>query len=58
MYAPVVSRFRTYAIELTGPAKDYAAAVWALPSYQEWQAAAQKETYSAPEHEKDPRPPL
>jgi glutathione S-transferase len=58
MYAPVVSRFRTYAVELTGPAKDYAAAVWALPSFQEWQAAAQKEAYTAPEHEKDFRPPL
>jgi glutathione S-transferase len=52
MYAPVVSRFRTYAVDLTGPAKDYAAAVWALPALQEWHAAAQKETFAAPEHEK------
>lgn len=56
MYAPVVSRFRTYAVELGGPARDYAAAVWALPALQEWHAAAQKEAFPAPAHEKDARP--
>ncbi|GAC1344570.1 MAG: glutathione S-transferase family protein [Myxococcales bacterium] len=57
MYAPVVSRFRTYGVELAGPARDYAAAIWALPSLQEWFAAAQKETYSAPQHERDAAAP-
>jgi glutathione S-transferase len=40
MFAPVVSRFRTYKIELDELCQSYADTVWALPSYQEWQAAA------------------
>lgn len=32
MYAPVVSRFRTYGVELGGAARDYAEAVWAWPA--------------------------
>ena len=32
MYAPVVTRFATYGIELTGAARDYSEAVQALPS--------------------------
>jgi glutathione S-transferase len=43
MYAPVVSRFRTYRIELEEEAQRYAEAVWALPSLQEWAAAAGNE---------------
>jgi glutathione S-transferase len=35
-YAPVVSRFRTYGVALSGPAADYAEAIWALPTMQEW----------------------
>jgi hypothetical protein len=35
----------------------YANAVWSLPSLQEWFAAAQKETFPAPEHERDAPPP-
>jgi glutathione S-transferase len=44
MYAPVVTRFATYGIELTGAARDYAAAVQALPSLQDWIQAARAET--------------
>jgi glutathione S-transferase len=43
MYAPVVSRFRTYRIELEEEAQRYAEAVWALPSLQEWATAAGNE---------------
>ncbi|MGA2491750.1 MAG: glutathione S-transferase family protein [Roseiarcus sp.] len=40
MYAPVVSRFRTYGVQLDGPAKTYAAHVWDLPAMREWREAA------------------
>jgi glutathione S-transferase len=43
MYAPVVSRFRTYKIELDEVAQAYSDAVWALPELQEWLAAAKNE---------------
>jgi len=43
MYAPVVSRFRTYKIELEAEAQAYADAVWALPALQEWLTAAKNE---------------
>jgi len=44
MYAPVVTRFATYGIELTGAARDYATAVQALPSLQDWIQAARAES--------------
>ena len=40
MFAPVVSRFRTYKIDLDELCQSYADALWALPSYKEWQEAA------------------
>lgn len=43
MYAPVVSRFRTYKIPLDKMNEAYAAAVTAWPPYQEWLAAARNE---------------
>jgi glutathione S-transferase len=43
MYAPVVSRFRTYKIALEEEAQRYADAIWALPVLQEWLAAARNE---------------
>jgi glutathione S-transferase len=43
MYAPVVTRFRTYRIPLDEIAQAYADAVWALPAVQEWAAAAKNE---------------
>jgi glutathione S-transferase len=36
MFAPVVHRFRTYAIELAPQANDYMAAMMALPAFQQW----------------------
>lgn len=46
MYAPVVSRFITYNVDLSGypVALEYAAAIAAHPLYREWEAAALAET--------------
>ena len=44
MYAPVVLRFQTYGVVLEGAARDYAAAVRALPAMQAWVADAVAET--------------
>lgn len=46
-YAPVVSRFRTYGVKLDGPAADYAAMMWELPSMQQWFKGAQAELLEA-----------
>jgi len=43
MYAPVVTRFRTYRIELEREADTYCDAVIGLPAMQEWIAAARNE---------------
>lgn len=43
MYAPVVSRFRTYDIPLNKLCVGYATSVWTLPAMQEWVAAAKSE---------------
>jgi glutathione S-transferase len=43
MYAPVVSRLRTYGVPVGEVAQAYADAVWALPAMQEWGAQAARE---------------
>ena len=43
MYAPVVSRFRTYDIPLEKICVAYCTHIWTLPAMQEWIAAAQQE---------------
>ena len=43
MFAPVVSRFRTYKLRLDAVSEAYAAAMTAWPAYQEWLAAARNE---------------
>jgi glutathione S-transferase len=43
MFAPVVTRFRTYGVALPAAARAYADAVWTLPALQEWVAAARAE---------------
>jgi glutathione S-transferase len=53
MYAPVVSRFVTYAIEVSAPSRAYMDAVVALPAWAEWKAAALKEEWVLPEDEPD-----
>jgi glutathione S-transferase len=44
MFAPVVHRFRTYAIEIAPKARDYMDAIMALPAFQEWTRAGLAET--------------
>ena len=51
LYAPVVSRFRTYSIPVSGAAKAYCDAIWAWPPLQAWVADAQRETLRAKFHE-------
>lgn len=51
MYAPVVLRFRTYAVELPPACRAYADAVLALPALQEWIADAEREAESLPQFE-------
>jgi glutathione S-transferase len=48
MYAPVVLRLQTYAFALDGAARDYAAAILALPAMREWVADAEAEIESIP----------
>jgi len=44
MFAPVVHRFRSYAIEVTPEAQDYMDTMMALPAFQEWTRAGLAET--------------
>jgi glutathione S-transferase len=51
MYAPVVSRFHTYAVEVGAPARRYMEAVMALPAWAEWEDAARNEPWVLPANE-------
>jgi glutathione S-transferase len=53
MYAPIVSRFETYMIDVTAPAADYMQAMIALPAWQEWRRAALNETWVIPKFEEN-----
>jgi glutathione S-transferase len=53
MYAPVVSRFATYAVDVGAASRAYMAAVTALPAYAEWAAAGAAEPWVLPEDEVD-----
>jgi glutathione S-transferase len=44
MYAPVVHRFRTYAIDVSPIVRDYMETMMALPAFQEWTRAGLAET--------------
>ena len=44
MFAPVVHRFRTYAIEVKGDARHYFEAMMALPAFQQWTREGLAET--------------
>jgi glutathione S-transferase len=50
-YAPVVTRFETYAVTLPPVAQKYAQAVRALPAVREWCDAARRETEFVPADE-------
>ncbi len=45
MYAPVVSRFLSYAIDVTPATRAYMDAVTALPAWAEWTEAARAESW-------------
>ena len=53
MYAPVVARFHTYAVEVNALARTYMDAVMDLPAWREWQTQALAETWVLPEDEVD-----
>ena len=53
MFAPVVGRFRTYAIPLPAFAADYCAAVLAHPFMADWLDGAAKEDWVIPMFERD-----
>jgi glutathione S-transferase len=46
MFAPVVTRFATYAVPLDAAAAAYRDAVLALPAMRDWTAAAKAEPWS------------
>jgi len=46
MYAPVVSRFRTYNVPMPRIVEGYCERVWSLPGMQDWAKAAQQEVDS------------
>jgi len=43
MYAPVVSRFETFGVDVPAPVRAYMERVMALPAMQEWRAVCEKE---------------
>ncbi|TGK12162.1 glutathione S-transferase family protein [Leptospira fletcheri] len=46
-YAPIVSRFITYKVPLSGPSAEYVRTISSLPAYKEWeQGAAEQEKRS------------
>jgi len=45
MYAPVVTRFVTYSVDLAPVNEAYRDAVWSLPEMQRWRAAAEEEPW-------------
>ena len=53
MFAPVVWRFHTYAVEVSSTALAYMRAMMALPPWNEWRDAARRETWVLAEDEVD-----
>jgi glutathione S-transferase len=53
MYAPVIWRFHTYAVDVGAVARDYMNAMRALPAWSEWREAALRETSVLPHDEVD-----
>jgi glutathione S-transferase len=51
MFAPVVSRLRTYGVPVGGAAQHYAREIHALPAMGEWIAGAHAETEVNPQYE-------
>jgi glutathione S-transferase len=53
MYAPVVSRFHTYAVDVGEASGAYMDAIMALPAWREWRDAARREPWVLPHDEVD-----
>jgi glutathione S-transferase len=53
MYAPVVHRFRTYAIDVPDDVRFYMDVMMALPAFQEWTSAGLAETLVIEKFEAD-----
>ncbi|HET7384252.1 MAG TPA: glutathione S-transferase family protein [Pseudolabrys sp.] len=53
MYAPIVSRFHTYGVDVGKISRSYMHAVMALPAWGEWRAAAVKEPWIMKGNERD-----
>jgi glutathione S-transferase len=53
MYAPIVWRFHTYAVEVSAVARAYMRAMMALPAWNEWREAARREPWVLPHDEVD-----
>ena len=53
MYAPVVSRFHTYGMDVSPASRAYMQAVMALPAWTEWKSAAVKEPWVLEKDEPD-----
>lgn len=51
MFAPVVTRFRTYGVKLSGAVAEVADAIWNERAMQEWIAAARDETLRMPRYD-------
>ena len=51
MYAPVVTRFRTYDVKLTAASQAYVDAMLALPSVKDWYAGAAAESWVLDQYE-------
>ncbi len=45
MYAPVVSRFVTYGIDVSKESRRYMDTIWNMPTFKEWYEAALKESW-------------
>jgi glutathione S-transferase len=52
MYAPVATRFKTYAVALSAAASGYAERLLELPAMTEWYAAAHAESEVLPQFER------
>jgi glutathione S-transferase len=46
MFAPVTTRLRTYAVEISPQAQSYCATIFADPAFQDWERAALAETWT------------
>jgi glutathione S-transferase len=51
MYAPVVTRFRTYGVSVDSTLAAYMDAIYALPAFKSWRADAEQEPWTSPKYD-------